>query len=322
MWIGALVLGTNLCINSLISPHYEGVQLAVNVVLLPVALLAMEAGIAGFHANVIPFGIDQLSSGSGDQLSGFITWFVFTTFIRTGIVAFPFSCPQQNRPSYYVLLQCLVQISLLSAALILNSFCRDWFVIEPHTSNPFKLVAKVLNYVRKNKYPQCRSAFTYEGHLKPSRIDFAKASFGGPFSTEQVEDVKTFLRVTCALVTMGAVVVVSILTTQASSLLSARVKPNDLSCYSFQAVSVYFTYFIVLCAVPLYEFIIHPILYNYIPTMLTRIGIGIILYLLSCAASLAIDLMASTMDVSSSENYTCLLLRTIQPTFYRLTPCG
>ena len=42
MWIGALFFGTNLCINSLVSPHYEGVQLAVNVVLLPVALLAME----------------------------------------------------------------------------------------------------------------------------------------------------------------------------------------------------------------------------------------------------------------------------------------
>ena len=62
-------------------------------------------------------------------------------------------------------------------------------------------------------------------------------------------------------------------------------------------------------AVPLYEFIIHPILYNYIPTMLARIGIGIILYLLSCVALFAIDLTARTMDVSSSENYTCLFAK-------------
>ena len=65
--------------------------------------------------------------------------------------------------------------------------------MEPHTSNTFKLVAKVLNYAHRNRQPQFRSAFTYQEDIKPSRIEYAKRSYGGPFSTEQVENVKTFL---------------------------------------------------------------------------------------------------------------------------------
>ena len=83
-----------------------------------------------------------------------------------------------------VLLQILFQAVLVSAALILDSFCRGWFILKPHTSNPFKLVATVLKYGWENKQPQFRSAFTYQDHTSLSRLEFAKACFGGPFTTE------------------------------------------------------------------------------------------------------------------------------------------
>ena len=37
------------------------------------------------------------------------------------------------------------------------------------------------------------SAFTYCEDELPSRLDLGKHKYGGPFTTEQVEDVKTFL---------------------------------------------------------------------------------------------------------------------------------
>ena len=53
----------------------------------------------------------------------------------------------------------------------------------------------MLNYARKNKYPRKRSAFTYLDEEQPSRLDFGKdEKFGGPFTEEEVEDVKTALR--------------------------------------------------------------------------------------------------------------------------------
>ena len=81
MWTGIVTLSSCLCLKLLLSPNHEKVQIATVVVSFIVGLIAVEAGIAGFAANVIPFGIDQLPTGSGDQLSGFITWHVFTSVI-------------------------------------------------------------------------------------------------------------------------------------------------------------------------------------------------------------------------------------------------
>ena len=51
----------------------------------------------------------------------------------------------------------------------------------------------VVCFARKNKCPIRRGAFPYCDDFMPSRIDFAKERYGGPFTMSQVEDVKTFL---------------------------------------------------------------------------------------------------------------------------------
>ena len=51
----------------------------------------------------------------------------------------------------------------------------------------------MLNYARKTKYPERRSALTYFDEEEPSRLDYGKHKFGGPFMEEEVEDVKTIL---------------------------------------------------------------------------------------------------------------------------------
>ena len=75
---------------------------------------------------------------------------------------------------------------------------------EPLTTNPFRLIHNVLKYASKTKHPRLRSAFTYCEDDPPSRIDFGKSKYGGPFTTEQVEDVKTFFRVLGIIIIAGA----------------------------------------------------------------------------------------------------------------------
>ena len=65
-------------------------------------------------------------------------------------------------------------------------------------------IAKVLNYARKNKHPRSRSALIYWEEDYPSRLDLGKDKYGGPFSEEEVEDVKTVLRLLPLLVCMPA----------------------------------------------------------------------------------------------------------------------
>ena len=52
----------------------------------------------------------------------------------------------------------------------------------------------MLKFAAKHKAPVNRSALTYWEDDIPSRLDLGKSKYGGPFTTEQVEDVKTFLK--------------------------------------------------------------------------------------------------------------------------------
>ena len=76
----------------------------------------------------------------------------------------------------------------------LHFLSNNVVIKEPIAQNPFKLIYRVLKYARRHKHPQQRSAFTYycEDDIIPFRINLGKMKYGGPFTTEQVEDVKTF----------------------------------------------------------------------------------------------------------------------------------
>ena len=56
------------------------------------------------------------------------------------------------------------------------------------------MIAKVLNYARKNKYSKNRSALTYWENNYSSRLDLGKEKYVGPFSEKQVQNVKTALQ--------------------------------------------------------------------------------------------------------------------------------
>ena len=53
----------------------------------------------------------------------------------------------------------------------------------------------MLRYAWKHTCPENRSAFTYWEEDIPPRIDLGKSKYGGPFTTEEVEDTKSFFRI-------------------------------------------------------------------------------------------------------------------------------
>ena len=78
--------------------------------------------------------------------------------------------------------------------IISDCLCQQWLDRTHKVTNPIKLIIQVLNYTRKHRYPERCSAFTYIDEEQPTRMDFGKEKFGGPFTEEEVEDVKTVLR--------------------------------------------------------------------------------------------------------------------------------
>ena len=69
--------------------------------------------------------------------------------------------------------------------------CHRFLTVPVRRVNPVKHIVKVLRYARHHTAPVACSAFTY-GEGPPSRLDLAKDRYGGPYTTEEVEDVKSF----------------------------------------------------------------------------------------------------------------------------------
>ena len=96
----------------------------------------------------------------------------------------------------------MIQIVLIIIGMYVIKKSRKHVFTNPVRINPFKAVFSVLIYAWKHKYPVNRSAFTYWESDIPSHIDLGKHKFGGPFTNEQVEDVKTLLQLLIFIISL------------------------------------------------------------------------------------------------------------------------
>ena len=183
-------------------------------ILAVVSSLIFVIGLVGYQANIIQFGLDQLLEARSQYLGLFIhhaTWtFQLGTLPVAPIVYLGF-CSHIKGTSIKVYLTIPLILTVCLIILLSVSYWKHhWFYASNEQNNPYKTVYKIMNFVRKHKYPLRRSAFTYCDNYIPSRLDFAKERFGGPFTKEQVEDVKTFLRILLVLFALGPVFVLEV----------------------------------------------------------------------------------------------------------------
>ena len=183
--------------------------------LLSIPFLLFAIGQSGYQANFIQFGLDQLLEAPSEYLGLFIHWATWAYTLMFAVLIIPsmlLTCYYRYDSVPSKVLMSVTILGILVIAII--SFCllltvsirkRHWFYVEPRQHNPYKVVISVLNFARKHTHPLQRSAFTYTDDVIPTRIDFAKDRFGGPFTTEQVEDVKTFLRILLVLLSLGPI---------------------------------------------------------------------------------------------------------------------
>ena len=265
MWVALMLATVSSVLTRIVNNYTSDLHSYVSGVLWTI----VAVGYGGFQANVIQFGIDQLHDASTKEITSFILWYVWTFYGDGFTIFFVLGClPKQ----YWIigdLILCLYLSMALSSMLIFN----HWLVKEPVTQNPFKLVYNVVRYAIKHKHPECRSAFTYCEDEPPSRIDFGKSKYGGPFTTEQVEDVKTFLRV-ILIIFVGTVILyaVFILLQQLERMLNlltditSTSKIFYLECYSVEAFIESFLFGSVII-LPFYELVLYPIFYRCLETI-------------------------------------------------------
>ena len=178
--------------------------------LFVIGMLLLFSSIVAFNANVIQFGLDQLHNSPTEHLVLFIHWYVMVSYFGTELIKIPtstltslcgvFDSPTDDTDFNFVLSMSIVSVFLIAMYLfLLVSLCvafrkrHTWFLSDSGSRNPYRLVYKVISFAREHRNPVQRSVFTYCEDELPSRLDLGKEIYGGPFTTEQVEDVKAFI---------------------------------------------------------------------------------------------------------------------------------
>lgn len=153
--------------------------------------------LGGALVNSFQLGIDQLADASSEEIVSFFHWTLWVWYFCKFLVRLSQSCIcLEYKPVGYLLVPLL-----LTVAVVLDIFLNHWLVKEPVADNPVTLIFKILRYAAKNKYPRQQSALTCWDNRRHSRLDLAKFTFGGPFTIEQVEDVKSFFRIAGIVIT-------------------------------------------------------------------------------------------------------------------------
>ena len=303
--------------------HIEPLKYFVALFVI-ISICLIMVGLAGYQANIIQFGLDQLFEAPNDSLGVFVHWLTwFEALGNTLVFSLFIFLPcymKQNAVDYS--LACLPLVFLFLSTLLLAFTCynHNWFYSEPGQHNPYKTVFRVLNFARKNKYPLQRSAFTYCDDFVPSRIDFAKERYGGPFTTSQVEDVKTLFRIVLILFALGPVFVLEV---PGSYYLFPnfalhiakynQFNSDDLSCRSpaewilIQSGSLGYVVSIIL--LPLYIWLIYSFLRKRVPKILNRLTFAFIISLAGIVYMLITDLIGHSIyshNKHLSKNGVCL----------------
>ena len=178
------------------------------------------------------------------------------------------------------------------------------------------MIYNVLIFTRKHRYPLRRSAFTYCDNEIPSRMDFAKKRFGGPFTTEQVEDVKTFFKILLVLLALGPIFVLEIPTSfTITTVFTVHVQYASSSYFNHSCSARFvllekglITSLISLVLLPLFIWIIFSLLQRHLLSIFSRLWFAALVYLLGVASMLCIDLAGHIVHNRESPQGTSMCM--------------
>ena len=269
----------------------------------------MIVGKGMFESTVIQFGTDQMIEASSTQLSTFIHWHYWSLHIGSVCINVIFIAMAQyfsqckiNITSiqnlhdngidivlYVLIPMCSLQCILCCITfllLYLKKF-KNYLNIEPVGINPVKQIIDVLKYAYHHKYPVRRSALSYYRNTYPSRLDFGKVQYGGPFTNEEVEDTKTVLRLLVLLLSLFGFHLSSDEFSVNNHVLYKSC-PSSLALLYFISNPSIFTDIITLVGIPVFHVLVKSSFGKYIPNMIKRMWFGMLLLFLQELLSLII----------------------------------
>ena len=284
--LASLVTGL-LTLMSAVVDKFQEATLIIHIA-LPVSVLSHKA----FLIVNLLLGSDQLITATSQQLSRYVWFFTWSRYLGYLFTAFASCLISDTKYNFYITF-----FHLLCLLIVIISGCilKRYFIEYIPSKNPLKLTYNVLCFAKNNKYPVQRSALTYWEERYPSRIDLGKDKYGGPFSEEDVEDVKTLFQL---LPIVAVITMVSF-----PALPVGRLAATTLTFSQCLFDSSYFIHYIVnVLVIPFYLFVKKH--FDCRLTILKTIGLGIFMSTLSKVGFVAVDLYFSLQV--KNLNQTCM----------------
>ena len=133
-------------------------------------------------------------------------------------------------------------------------------------------------------------ALTYWEEEAPSRLDLGKDKYGGPFTKEEVEDVKIVFRMLPLFI---GIVVIGLSDDYYWFAVDSFTLPTCLVVTDSQY------YFCSVILMLVYLFFIRVCFYKYIPSMLTRMSVGIFLAFIVTVSKVSIFVIERSPDINN-----------------------
>lgn len=263
MWICSLLLTVSEVLTDV-----SDVYAVHSSVIFKVLYSIMAMALGGFQSNIIQLGVDQLADSSSTEITSFITWYTMMFFASA--VIFHYTSDGIENIYSILYIKAFVVSVCISLALCLDYLFNYKLVKEQATGSPLKTTLKVIWYTYKSR--KFKHNFTHnEDSL--SSFDIAKHRYGGPFTTQQVENVRTFLWM-IVVIAMFAVIcgILYPLEYAQDKMMFNTINWEGCTSWStcYQNLSVhYFGYVFVIVVFFLYEFIIRPLFANCMPRLST-----------------------------------------------------
>ena len=303
-WVGTLLQ----CISSCFQYSSCGIIVSVGKYgISGIAAIFILVSVEFMYANILAYGMDQLliDGSRANKIRSFIYWYVWGLYLAGNISSYSetVDVTQYNTGAMIVT---FVAFSLFSLSLCLHFQLYHKFEHIP-IPNPYQIVINVLKYYIQHKYPKKRSAFTYWEEKLPKRIDFAKDKYGGPYSHESVENVKTFLRILAVLAGLSLFLIASDPLINGITNFVSQFKGGYKDLYGNAEFTIWFIGdSVILIIVPLLELLILPLfpkLEYFLINSLKGLGIAMICLILSIVFVLLINLIGRLEE--PNENIPC-----------------
>lgn len=300
-WAGTMLLTLSECFQY----HYCGiVDMVGRYGLSVLALVFLILSFTMFYATSLAYGMDLLMDSSTVKHCSFVYWYSWMFFLSGKTVSIIDHLPGKQ----YV--EGRLAISFSACFFFSISLCLYFGInrqleenLRTELTNPYKKTFKILKYSlidhrHENRHrPSFRSAMTYWEESSVSRLDIAKRKYGGLYSQDEVENVKTVLRVLLVLLALVPFMISLAPVNDKITQILPQFRGGAESMDGYAGFAFYYiSDNLIFLVVPILEFLIIPVFPKveyFLANSLKGIGISQILLIVSVAMVFVIDLAAN-----------------------------